>query len=239
MSEAIRFRCNLSSSRRLVVIVAAAVAISAFAPSAIRARKKKPLQTVKGTWVSIERKGRTTILTLETESNEKKEFIIRPRVKFSVTASGDDEFLAPGQFVSAKAVLTNNRLFGKRFTVHVGRRSRKRRDKIVKASNVAGESVNTYSASGQILSRQPNKQDPDYETITLKVGGKQGTPVFLDKGYTVTVSSDDPEMAKLGSAVELEGRPLRGGRFNVTKVTVKLSTSLKAKVFFAPAERKQ
>ena len=46
-------------------------------------------------------------------------------------------------------------------------------------------------------------------------------------------------MARPGSAVELEGRPARGGRFNVTKVTVKLSTPMKAKEFFAPAERKQ
>lgn len=199
--------------------------------------KKKPV-TIKGTVVSLEKKGRTQLLIIENSAKEKQEFKLTSKVDFSIVAKGDDGFLAAGQYVSTIAQLSNNRLFAKKYTVYVGK-GRRPKPTLAKAPPKIGRSKNSYLVSGMIVSRQQDKEYADFETITLKVGGRNGTPVFLDKGFAVSVNINDPNLVKPGMPVELQGIPLRGDRVNVLKVTVRLPKPLKAKEYFAEADKKK
>ena len=224
MFQSMAFVCIRDWVSKLGLVVLLTAALNGLTLSESWAQKKKGLQTIKGKLVSLEKKGRLAVLTVETEDKEKKEIPVTSRTAFAITAKGDDGFLAPGQFISTIAVLTNKRLFAKQYTVYVGK-GRKPRSGIAKARKKIGQSVNSYAVAGLIVSRQQDRVYKDYQTVTLKGSGNPS--VFLDKGYSVTVSSSDPALAKPGSAVELIGRQ-RGKKFTVTKVTIKLSAPLKS-----------
>ncbi len=201
----------------------AMVAVSLMSVQFAAAQGKSPGTSIKGKLVKIEKKGRATTLVVSTADGE-KQIPVTSRVDFAVTAKGDEGFLVPGQFISTPAVLANNLLFSKRFIVYVGK-GRKPKSQLVKAPKMIGQSVNTWLVAGSIVSRQQDKDYEDYETLKLKAG--RGATVFIDKGFTVTVSSSDSELATVGSAVEIFGQQ-RGKRFTAARVTVQLAGTLKS-----------
>jgi hypothetical protein len=211
----------------LVPVVLALIAID---PQSVAAQKGAKVTTVTGKLVSVTKKGRNAVLTIETADKETKEFQVTTRAKLAVTAKGDVGFLVKGQFVSAMPVATNNKLFGKKFTVHVG--PGKKRGVFAKAPKQVGVSTAAWNVAGQITGRGKDKDYPDYEVIALRVG-KRTVPVFLDKGYTVTVLLADVSRAEPGSAVTIEGRPGTRNRFTVSSVKVVLAKPLKSEEFFA------
>lgn len=225
----------------LLPAAAVCVCLLAVGPPSSQAQRKsaqsKPT-TLTGKLVSLETVGRNRVLTVEVadkETNEKetKQFTMTARTDFAVTATGDDGFLKAGQFVSSLPVRTNNRFFGKTFTVHVG--GGKPKPVLAKAPKMIGVSKAAWNVAGQIVSREPDKQYPDYDVLTLRVG-RRNVPVFLDKGYSVTVRLAEVEMIEPGAAVELQGRPAAGNRFLVTQATIKLAKPLKAAEFFSESE---
>jgi hypothetical protein len=211
----------------LVPVILAFIAIN---PQIAAAQKGAKATTITGKLVSVTKKGRTAVLTVETADKETKEFQITARTKLAVTAKGDTGFLTKGQFVSAMPVATNMKLFGKNFTVHIG--PGKKQGVFTKAARKPGVSTSAWNIAGQIIGRTTDKDYPDYEVITLRIG-RRTVPVFLDKGYTVTVLFADVSLAEPGSNVTIEGRPGTRNRFMVSSVKVELSKPLKAEEFFA------
>ena len=222
--------------RALVV----AAGLAALAPVTAAEKKQGGLEEdperIKGKLVSLERKGRSLVLTMTDKDGEEKEFMLTSRVSLLISAKGDNGFLAPKQFVSTTAVMSNKMLFAKQLNVLVSK-GKTPRAGLAKAPPKAGQSMNAYLVAGEILSRQNSKEYEDYETVTVNVGGRNGTSVFLDKGYTVTVSVTDPEFAKPEADVELQGQTARG-RFNVTAVKIKLKGELKSEDLLAPPAKK-
>jgi hypothetical protein len=210
--------------------MAVILALTATNPPIAAAQKGAKTTTVTGKLVSVTKKGRTAVLTVETADKETKEFQITARVKLSITAKGDNGFLRKGQFVSAMPVATNKKLFGKKFTVHVG--PGKKKGMLAKAPKMIGVSTAAWNIAGQITGRATDKDYPIYEIISLRIG-KQTVPVFLDKGYTVTVLLSDVSLAVPGSNVTIEGRPGTRNRFTVSSVKVELVNPLKSEEFFA------
>jgi hypothetical protein len=219
-------------SRFWQLVLGAAVLVPLWGvPSPALAQKKAAPtagSTIEGKLAGIEKKGRSFLVTVETSTGEKIEFPLTAKVDFAVTGKGDVEFLRTGQTVSTTAVMSNDLLFGKEFTVHVGPGT-KPKAVYEKAPPKIGQSVNAYVICGTIVTRQQDQEYKDYETILVRVGTQTGK-VYLDKGFTVIVRSADPALAKVGSDVELEGT-FAGSRFTPTKATVKLAEAFKSEDF--------
>ena len=224
------------SWRTPLLLVPVVLALIAINPQSVAAQKGAQLTKVTGKLISVTKKGRNAVLTIETADKETKEFQITARVNLAVTAKGDVGFLTKGQFVSAMPVETNNKLFGKKFIVHVG--PGRKRGVLAKAPKQVGVSRAAWNVAGQITGRGKDKDYPDYEIIALRVG-KQTVQVFLDKGYSVTVLLADVSRAVPGSNVTIEGRPGTRNRFTVSSVKVVLAKPLKAEEFFADDKKKK
>ena len=190
-------------------------------PAAAWQNEAETGNTLKATLVEITSRGRTHTVVVETDGGEKQQFKVTPKVDFSVTAPAKGDLLKPGQFIFVEGFVTNDRFFGKQYSVLVQHQGRLPRPAITKAPKKAGRSTNAYFITGEIVSRQQDEAYPDFETLTLKVGGKNGTNVYLDKGFTVTASSNNPELAEAGAEVEITGKPGRGGRVDVTSIEVR------------------
>ncbi|MBT4863675.1 MAG: hypothetical protein HON53_00955 [Planctomycetaceae bacterium] len=219
-----------------LMLVPVVLALIAIHPQNAAAQKGAKVTTVTGKLVSVTKKGRNAVLTVETADKETKEFQVTSRAKMAVTAKGDVGFLTKGQFVSAQPVATNNKLFGKKFTVHVG--PGKKRGVFAKAPKQVGVSTAAWNVAGQITGRVKDADYPDYEVIALRAG-KRTVPVFIDKGYSVTVLLADVSRAEPGSAVTIEGRPGTRNRFTVSAVKIDLAKPLKAEEFFADDKKKK
>lgn len=226
-------------SHSLVRLAPALLALYAVAPHSVHAQKATGAETVTGKLVSIEKKGRNATLTVETAEKETKEFQLTARAKLEITAAGDDGFLTKGQFVSTQAVKTNNKLFAKKFSVHVG--PGRKVGGVAKPPKKPGVSLAAWNVAGQITDRGKDKEFPEYEIIALRAG-RQTVPVFLDKGYSVTVLLSDVTLAEPGSTVTIEGKPGRRNRFTVTAAKIELADPLKSEEFLkddkAPRKRR-
>lgn len=180
--------------------------------------------TVTGKLVEITSRGRTHTVVVESSDGEKHEFRVTGKTDFAIVAPATEKLLREDQYVRVEGVATNQRMFGKQFAVLVRHSGRMPKPAIAKAPKKVGRSLNTYFVSGPIISRQQDTDYPDFETITIKVGGKKGTNVYLDKGYRVTARSNNPELAEPGSAVTVIGKPGRGGRVDVVSVEIRRTT---------------
>lgn len=219
---------SLRQLHSLVRFAPALFALFVVVPHSAHAQKGAEPTTVKGKLVSIEKKGRTAKLTVETSDKETKEFQITARASLLITATGDDGFLAKGQFISAQPVESNNKLFGKKFTVHVG--PGRKTGVFAKPPKTPGLSKAVWNVAGQIMERANDKEFPDYEVIAVRAGRKT-VPVFLDKGYSVTVLLADVDLAEPGSTVTIEGKPGTRDRFTVTAATIELAKPLNSEEF--------
>ena len=184
---------------------------------------------VKGKIVSITKKGRSKVLTVEA-GGKQQDFIINSKIDFSVHGKGDKEFLAKGQFIQMMATTSNKQLFVSEVYVIAKKGGRKPKGRIMKAPMKAGVSKNAWVISGTVESLGQHPDYEKYELLRMKAGSKK-VEILLEKGYRVTVVTNDTELLKEGAAIELEGRPGRGGRFTLARATVKLNQTFKAEDF--------
>lgn len=183
---------------------------------------------VQGKIVSISKKGRSNILKVEA-NGEQKEFILNSKVDFSVQGKGNKDFLATGQFIQTMATPSNDQLFSTEIFV-IAKKGRKPKGGITKAPMKAGISKNAWVISGSVSSVGQHPDYEKYDRMQLKAGSKK-LEILMEKGYRVTVVTDDMKLVKEGAAIELEGRPGRGGRFSLARATVKLNETFKAEDF--------
>jgi hypothetical protein len=195
--------------------------------------------TSKGTLGEVRKKGRTAVLVIVPEVGEPIEVILTSKIHFEIEAKGDEGFLREKQIVSGTGTLTNKMLFVKNWKVHVGLSARKIKTGVVKAGKKIGQSVNAFHLTAMITKRQQDKDYPEYETLTLNLRELRGQPVYIDKNPTVTVSTTDTSMAKVGSPVEYYQVPAPGNRFKVIGVKIMLEDALKSEEYFAKTDKKK
>lgn len=187
--------------------------------------------TKSGTVVEIQEKGRGRLLIVEIDGTQHK-VPVTPKLDLKIIAAGDQGFVRPGQFLTASATMSNDKLFISAVTVHPQRRGQRPQiGKISKAPAEPGESQLAYDVSGVVLATQPNTDYPDHVDIALKTAGRN-PPIMLEPGLSVTVSSGDPEKIPANAVAEFEVTELRGGRINVVGITVRLDQPLTAAEYF-------
>jgi hypothetical protein len=194
-------------------------------------RREQATETKTGTIVEIKEKGRGRLLVVEIDGKQQN-VPVTPKLDLEVVAAGDKGFVRPGQFLTATATMSNDKLFISSVTIHPQRRGQKPPvGKIAKAPAEEGQSTMAYDVSGLIVATQPNKDYPDHTDVALKVNG-QSPPIMLEPNLTVTVSSGDPEKIPANAPAEFKVSELRGGRISIVGITVRLDTPLVAAEYF-------
>ena len=195
-------------------------------------QQQQPVTITKGTVEEIVRKGRATTLVIKSEAGGDPITVpITPRMEFVVEAKGDLEFLNEKQVVSGTGTLTNQSLFVKGWSVHVGLSAKKVRPFVKKAEKEIGQSTNSYDFAGTISSRQQDTDYPDYETVVTNISQLKGQPIYIDKGASVTVSMTETDLVKEGDNVEFVQQIIGGGRIQIVALRVLLGEPLKAEEF--------
>lgn len=241
-----------SAARLWSVLAAACVLTLAGLASPAAAQKAAPKagaqnqeeslrpEPIQGTVAEVIRKGKATSLKILSEAGGDPIVVaVTPQIQFAVEAPGDSGFLREKQTVHGKGVITNELLFVKDWTVHVGPLARRMKPGLQQAERAIGASVNTYEVLGQVISRQQDKDYPDYETLKLNVAQLRGKPVYIEKEATVTVSTTETDRITEGAACEYFQQPGPGGRFKIVALKVKLKDELKADEFFAAEDDKK
>lgn len=202
----------------------------------LAAPKGPQVETHTGTIKAIDKKGRVTVLTLTDSEGTDHVFPLTPKVRFEVQGTGDEGFLAAGQYVEGKGVLTNNNLIVNAVTVYVfGPGKKAPAGGFAKTPAVAGESVDGYQFGGAILGMEPNKDYPDYQHLGVKLPTRNAPPIMLEKGFQINVVSNSPEHAAVGQSVEFDLQPVRGDKFNLVRVIVAASEPFKSEDMLKPA----
>ena len=166
----------------------------------------------KGRLLELETKGRITTLKIETTDGESYEVKVTPMLDFAIVGGGDPSFVKPGMYLSARGVMSQEKIFVQNLTIHVlPKGKRPPPGRFVKGQPQPGESLSLYEVSGEIAAVGPAEDYPDYTVVVLKVPGRN-PPVWLEKNFEVRVSSTDPAHASPGADVELALRPIRGGK---------------------------
>lgn len=224
--------CPPNLLRHAVNSLAAAIVISLIAVPVSGAQKRgQKTETKQGTIVEVKQSGRRQALVVEIDGKQQT-VAVTPKLNLQVKAAGDAGFLRAGQYLSATAVMSNDKLFIKELTISpVKKGQRVPPGKIVKAPVEAGQSKSAYDVSGLITAMQPNADYPEHRDVVLKATGVRA-PIMVEPEYSVTVSSSDPALIPANAEAELEVAPLRGGRFKVVGVTINLPDALSAAEFF-------
>jgi len=231
-----------SSSMRLVVsmsvrtaalraIACSVVLLAVTSQLSAADRREQPTETKTGTIVEIKEKGRGRLLVVEIDGKQQN-VPVTPKLDLEVVAAGDKGFVRPGQFLTATATMSNDKLFISSVTIHPQRRGQKPPvGKIAKAPAEEGQSMMAYDVSGLIVATQQNKDYPDHTDVALKTSG-QSPPIMLEPNFAVTVSSGDPEKIPANASAEFKVAELRGGRMSILGITVRLDTPLVAAEYF-------
>lgn len=166
----------------------------------------------KGRLLELETKGRVTTLKIETTDGEAYEVKVTPMLDFAILGGGDPSFVKPGMYLTARGVMTQEKIFVQNLTIHVfPKGKRPPPGRVAKGQPQPGESLSLYEVAGEIASAGPAEDYPDYTALVLKAPGRN-PPVWLEKNFQVRVSSTDPAHASAGADVELALRPVRGGK---------------------------
>ena len=184
---------------------------------------------LKGTIEKVAKKGRATILTVKYENLQTQDIPVTSKINLSVTGKGSEELLTAKQFVSTTATKSNDLFFTKEVVIHMVK-GRKPKPSFAKAPKRIGQSVNAFDIAGTVVSFGDDDDYKDYKALSLKVGSQTGK-VLIEKGYKITVATNDVSLIAKGAKIEVEGKPGRGGRFTITKATVPLDKEFKAEDF--------
>ncbi len=208
-------------------VIAATLAVACLPGVAAAQRPEMKTETKSGTVVEVQKKGRGRTLVVDDSTGQRHEFVITPKVALEVTAPGDVGFVQAGQFFSARGTMSNQKVFVKELTIGIVKpRTRQvAAGSFEKAPAMTGQSTESYLVSGSIVGTQPDPDYKDYLLVGLNIRGAV-PPIMLEPGFTVTVSSSDPDLIVAGAPVDLELAPLRGGRFTLVKASVKLQEPL-------------
>ena len=93
-----------------------AVVLSTVNLASVWAQPGKEPTSITGEISGIERKGKTTTVTVKGETDEQS-FELTAKVAVEISSGGDDGFLAPGLFVKIETVEINKKFFGSSFEV--------------------------------------------------------------------------------------------------------------------------
>lgn len=194
--------------------------------TAVAQKAKRETEKLTGTVVSAEKgRGKNFVVTIKDSTDKEHEFQVTPRIPFHVSGRGDAGFLRPGVTIQSVLVSSNNMLFGKEFTVYTGPGP-------APAAVPHPDQPMVYDVVGKVLS-----VEGDVLTANFGPGGTQ--KVNLEENYTVTALVPDPEFAKPGLAVEVEGYSLGGGKkFNPTKITVQAADGISSVDVYAEEDAK-
>ena len=206
----------LTMSTGLLLLLS--VTLAAAAEEQKKRPKRKGAETLSGTAVKVEKKGRTRLLTVKHEQGEEKEYILSSRTPITIMGKGDSKFFKPGIVVSTEVYKTKkNLLFGKEFTVHLDGAGNSRGSK-------PGKGKDVFKLIGPV--RQVTEKE-----ITLDLGRVGLGKVTLEKGYEVNLVSGNPDLIESGATVEIEGVQARG-RFKTKSVSVTMKDPLDATKYF-------
>lgn len=190
-----------------------------------RGKKGPETEKITGKVAEIEKKGKAVTLTIEKESGDKLEVLVTPKLKLEITGKGDTSFFQPKTWVSSESIIkTNNELFGRQFTVHLGAAPPPH----VKPDTTANE---VFHVAGQVMAATEN-------SLTMNFGAAGTKKVTFEEGASVEVmiNSNDPDLIVEGSEVEVEG-VTRGAKFLPSKVTVTLENPVTAEDVQAAADK--
>jgi len=213
---------NPGQAMRYIAITAGlvAVAIQAAAPAVAQDKdaKRDLANSLTGKIKSVEKKGRTLVLSIETENGETIEQLLTTRTPVIIKGAGDSGFLRPGVVVYTKAFQNKEKkLFGKEFKVYLdGSRYRGAKQ---------GKTPEILEVIGLIA--QVNK-----EQVTLNIGRGGPGILQLEKDYKVNVESANRALIAAGATITLTGKPARG-RFKATAVEINLEKPLDSEKYFA------
>ncbi len=216
---------NLWQAMRYSVTVAGLFALALLAAGPALAQDKSvkpdPANSLSGKIKSVEKKGRTLVLSIETENGETVEQLLTTRTPLVIKGAGDSGFLRPGAVVYTKAFQSKEKkLFGKEFSVYLdGSRFRGvKKGKTAEILEVIG-----------VITQVDNKQ------IAINIGRGAPGVVELEKDYKVNIETADHALITPGADIVLTGRPIRG-RFKATAVEVNLEKPLDSAKYFAAQE---
>ncbi|QDT50946.1 hypothetical protein Pan258_50290 [Symmachiella dynata] len=217
---------NLRQAMRYSAMTAGLVALALLAAESAFAQNKTtkpdPANTLAGKIKSVEKMGRTLVLSIETEDGETVEQLLTTRTPLVIKGDGDSGFLRRGAVVYTKAYQTKDKkLFGKEFKVYLdGSRFR---------GVKKGKTDEVLEVMGVITQL-------DKEQMAINIGRGGPGIVQLEEGYQVKIESANHALIVPGAGVVLTGRPTRG-RFKATGVEVNLENPLTAEKYFAAQEK--
>jgi len=197
--------------------------------SVLDAQEVNEATVLKGTVDEIKKKGRSTILSVKYDNGLTKDIAVTPKINLMITGKGTDEMLKAKQFVSTVATKSNDMFFTKEIVLHMTT-GRKPKSTFAPAPKKVGRSVNSFTISGSVISFGDDADFKDYKALSVKVGSKTGK-ILIEKGYKITVASNDTSLIKKGAKIEVEGKPGRGGRFTISKTTIPLNKEFKPEDF--------
>lgn len=194
-----------------------------------------PPPKVTATIQEIKPKGRSHVLVVANDAGKTMEILLG-KTQLDIKGTGDAGFVRPGTYIGGEATLSNNMLFMSEVSVFLPAKGQKvPKGQVRKLPPRVGQSGDKYTVLGAITATQQNPDYPDLTMVAINAAGRF-PPINLEKGFTVKVSSANPEYLSEGMKVELDGQANRG-RFNVTKVTARVSEPFKSEeVLGKPAE---
>jgi len=224
-------RLPMPASQSCVPVLVLAILFVSLAWLPAADRREQATETKMGTIVEVQEKGRGRLLIVDIDGKQHS-VPVTPKLDLKIIATGDKGFVRPGQFLSASATMSNDKLFISSLTIHPQRRGQKPPiGKITKVPAEPGQSQLAYDVSGLIVATQVNKDYPDHIDVALKTSG-QSPPIMLEPNLAVTVSSGDPERIPATAAAEFAVTELRGGRLSVVGITVRLDQPLNSAEYF-------
>ena len=215
-------------SRFLCLLLLAGLAGSPAAAFAQGAKGKKGAEAEKvtGKVTEVERKGKAATLTVEKDDGGTLEVAVTTKLPVLVTGKGDQSCIQPKAWVtSQQAVLANQELFAKSFTVYLGK---------APPAHCGSDpmSMEVYQISGQVTAAGS-------EAFVLNCGDEFGTHrVSFEQGarIDVTVNSSEHDLIEAGNKIELEGMT-RAGKFVPSKATVTVEKLLTGDDLFPDAKK--
>ncbi|WP_437184913.1 hypothetical protein SH668x_002001 [Planctomicrobium sp. SH668] len=199
------------------------LAVLVFAIPAVAVAQPRNVKTEKwdATIKEVKQKGKSVTLVVD-YLGEEHTFPITAKVTLEIQLTGGtEESLARGNFLEAKGLLTNGRVFLDEAKVYILAPNAKVPPSAIANPpvNVDGQSVNLRYISGQIAVRQTSKEYPDYEEMALRAPGTV-PPIMFNKGIAVEIVSSNADDIKPGQAVELEVIPGRNDKVTLVRAVV-------------------
>ena len=212
--------------RHVTQVCLCAVVLSTVSLPYVWAQVGKEPTTTTGDISRIERKGKTTTITVKGESDEQS-FDLTTKVAVEISSGGDDGFLVPGLFVKIDAIEINKKLFGSSFEVFPQTTGKIPPASAVKPPVQEGQSVNRHIVSGEIAKLTPPAKGEKYAHLELRQAGKATLSVFVEPEHTVSVVVSDPTKLEEGQSATVTGLK-SGNKFLAQKLAVTTTTKLKA-----------